>query len=279
MLGLCLVGKSLLASPCGGADRERPRRRRRNAHQRLRHVRLVRARSLLAGATAIGVAIVVVLVIGASGGAPAPSAVQLMRTALSDANALGSVHVTESETTSSVNATLTNDVATHEGRQNITPSAGEHAEVLIVGGVAYISGNQPVLIHYVGLPAAVASEVGSGWVSIPASSSGYSTVATDATLSSALATLAIRGHLTETAPTTIDGQPVIGIHGEVPIPGSPQTTVAETLYVSRTNSPLPVSATYTYSKGGIATITLSDWGETVALKAPTNAIPESQLAQ
>jgi hypothetical protein len=47
--------------------------------------------------------------------------------------------------------------------------------------------------------------------------------------------------------------------------------------VSRTTSPLPVAATSTFSKGGSATITLSHWGETVALTAPPNAVPESQL--
>jgi len=64
--------------------------------------------------------------------------------------------------------------------------------------------------------------------------------------------------VTETAPTTIDGQPVIGIHGAVPVPGSPH-------------------ATYTYSGGGSATIRLSHWGETVSLTPPANAIPDSKL--
>jgi hypothetical protein len=140
-----------------------------------------------------------------------------------------------------------------------------------------LSGNRAALVHYFGFPAAVAREVGSRWVSIPSSGSGYSTVAAGATLSSAIALLAIPGHVTETNPTTVDGQAVVGIQGDVPIPGSPHTSVAATLYVSRTTSPLPVAATSTFSKGGSATITLSHWGETVALTAPPNAVPESQL--
>ena len=207
----------------------------------------------------------------------APSAAELMRTALSDADARGSVHEAESETTPSLTGALSDDVATHEGRQYITRSGGVQAHVLIIAGVAYISGNQATLVHYFGLPSAVAREVGSRWVSIPSSNSGYSTVAADATLSSAIASLAIPGHITETKPTTIDGQAVVGIHGDMPIPGSPQTSVVATLYVSRTSRPLPVGATYTYGKGGTATITLSHWGETVALSAPTNTIAASKL--
>ena len=83
--------------------------------------------------------------------------------------------------------------------------------------------------------------------------------------------------MTETAPTTIDGQPVIGIHGAVPVPGSPHSTVTATLYISRASNPLPVGATYTYSGGGSATIRLSHWGETVSLTPPANAIPDSKL--
>jgi hypothetical protein len=207
------------------------------------------------------------------------SAAQLMRAALADAAAQGSVHEVESETTPSTAGTLTDDVATHEGRQNITHSGGETAHVLVVGGVAYLSGNQAALVHYFGFPTSVAREVGSRWVSVPSSSSGYSTVSADATLPSAIAELAISGHTTETAPTTVDGQSVIGIRGSVPVSGSAHATVTATLYVSRATSPLPVGATYTDGKGSTETISLTHWGETVALKAPANVIPASQLKQ
>jgi hypothetical protein len=172
---------------------------------------------------------------------------------------------------------ITNDIAVHEGRQNITYSGGVQAHVLLVAGVAYLSGNQAALISYFGFPAAAARQVGSRWVSIPSSNRGYATVAAGATLRSAIAALAIPGHVSETTPTTVDGLQVIGIHGIVPIPGRPHTKVTATLYISRTSSPLPVGASYTYSTGGKSTTTLSDWGETLSLKPPANSIPESQL--
>jgi len=201
-----------------------------------------------------------------------------MHTALSDADARGSVRYVESEITPTTKAMITNDIAVHEGRQNITYSGGVQVYTLLVGGVAYLSGNQAGLIKYFGFPAAAARQVGSRWVSIPSSNSFYATLASRVTLRSAIAALAIPGHVSETAPTTVDGQQVIGIHGIVPLSGRFHATkVTATLYISRTSSPLPVGASYTYSTGGESTTTLSDWGETLSLTPPTNTIPESQL--
>jgi hypothetical protein len=79
-----------------------------------------------------------------------------MHIALSDADARGSVRYVESEVTPTTKATLTNDIAVHEGRQNITYSGGVQGHVLLVDGVAYLSGNQAALINYFGFPAAAA---------------------------------------------------------------------------------------------------------------------------
>lgn len=240
----------------------------------------LRASLLTVGAAVPVVAVVLIFVLSAAGGAQAtqaPSAAQLLHTALSDANARGSVHEVESEKSSKVSGTLSADVSTHEGRQDITHSGGEQAHVLVVGGTAYFSGNQAALIHYFGLPAAVALKVGTRWVSVPSSSSGYSVVAAGTTLSSALGSFAIPGHLTQTAPTKVDGQPVVGIHGKGSIGGSASASLSVTVYVSRTSTPLPVRASYTYSTGGSVTLDLSGWGERLALHAPSNVIPTAQL--
>jgi hypothetical protein len=227
---------------------------------------------------ACGVAVIAMCAAGAVARATAQqSAAQLRSTALADADERGSVREVESERTRSLVATFTEDLATHDGRQNITRSGGEQAHVLIVGDTAYVAGNRAALIHYFGFPAAVASKIGARWVSIPSSSSAYSTVAGDATLPSAMTALAIAGKLTETAPTTINGQAVIGVRTKASIPGTSPATLAATLYISRASEPLPVRASYTSSKGGSATITLSNWGEKIAFTAPTNAIPLSQL--
>jgi hypothetical protein len=225
------------------------------------------------------VAVALTVVLSAPPGAqatPTLSAAALMKLALSDATSRSSVHEMESQKSAKFSATLSADLGTNDGRQDITRSGGEQAHVLLIGSAAYISGNQAALIHYYGLPVAVARKVGTRWVSVPSSSSGYPVIATGATLSSAIKALAIPGHVTETAPTSIDGQPAFVIHGKSSVTGS-SATVSVTMYVSRGATPLPLSATFTYSSGGTVTVQLSDWNERLALRAPTNVIPLAQL--
>ena len=205
------------------------------------------------------------------------SAVQLLHMAMSDASARGSAHEAESGHTQTATITFADDLGARQGQQTISVSEGWRARVLIVNGTAYISGNQAALVHYFGFPAAVARKVGTSWVSIPPSNPAYSTVAADATLPSALRTITPGGHLTETAPTKVDGTPAIGIRGTGPSVSSGVASSSLTLYVSRSAAPLPLRATVSDTHGSTYTIILSDWGEHLALKAPTTAIPVSKL--
>jgi len=209
-----------------------------------------------------------------------PAAAQALHTALADATARGSVHQNVVESSAGKTLTLSDDVATTEGRQEITISGGARASVLVVGGVAYLSGNQTALVSYFGFPASVAREVGDRWISIPSSGSGYSTVAAAATLPSALTEITPVGPLTETAPTRLDGESVVGIRGRAPsLYGQPGTL---TTYVTRSSRPLPVEVSVTlnasgHTPAGHTTSSLSDWGEHLALRPPANQIPASEL--
>jgi hypothetical protein len=178
-----------------------------------------------------------------------------------------------------VTGTLTADVGAKQGRQEITRSGGEHARVIVVGGSAYFSGNQAALIHYFGLPSAVARGVGTRWVAVPSSSSGYSVVAAGTTLSSVIASFDISGPLTETAPTEVDGRPAVGIEGKGAVAGLASGSASATVYVSRSPAPLPIRATYNIGKGGSATFALSGWNEHLAVKGPAYAIAVAELQQ
>jgi len=221
--------------------------------------------------------------LGGAGGAQAKtasSAAQLLRTALADASARGSVRVVETAVASKLSVTIVADAATNGGRQDITHAGGERAHVLVVGATAYFSGNQAALTGYFGLPASVAHAVGNRWVSVPSSSSGYAQVAANVTLAGALKALTPPGALTETAPTRVDGQAVVGIRGTL---GSAEgKDASDILYVTSSGTPLPVAVSASSKGGGgvqafTSTITLSSWGEHVALRAPTNVISASKL--
>ena len=213
--------------------------------------------------------------------AQAPSAAALLRAAVRDALAQSSVHEVEAESSPLISGTLTADVGPKQGRQTLTHSGGERGAVIVVGGSAYFSGNQAALINYFGLPSAVARGVGTRWVAVPASTAGYAVVADGATLPSVLGSFDVSGHLTLTAPTTVDGQSVVGIHGTSAAAGlaASTATVTVTIYVTRSHAPLPVRADYSFSTGGHATLTLSDWGEHLVVMGPAYAIPVAELQQ
>lgn len=168
---------------------------------------------------------------------------------------------------------LVDDVATDEGRQDITRYGGVHAHVLVVGGNAYYSGNQAALIDYFELAPSTAKQIGSRWVLVAPSNSDYSTVAADATLSSALTEATPPGPLSETAPTTIDGESVIGIRGTLHAPKG--VSASEILYVSRAAEPLPVQLVVSSSTKNLrdhSTTNFTRWGEPLALAAPTSVV-------
>lgn len=204
---------------------------------------------------------------------------QLLGAALSNGNARGSVHVRESAQVADRTITFSDDVATHAGRQEITLSTGVHAHVLIVGARAYVSGNRAALIRYFGFSTSAAGEIGSRWVSIPASSRSYAVVAADATLPSQLSAFALTGALSETAPTTINGRSLIGIKGNIPASGPTPSAGTATVYLSRTREPLPVAATYSFSNGQSAEVEFSGWGDGLALTPPPNVINERGLGR
>jgi hypothetical protein len=85
------------------------------------------------------------------------------------------------------------------------------------------------------------------------------------------------GKLAETAPTHIAGSRAIGIRGDGPAvsPGGPPSAI--TLFVSDSARPLPLQAVITAAVGS-GTITLSRWGEHLALRAPRDVVPIREFA-
>jgi hypothetical protein len=205
---------------------------------------------------------------------PAPAA-RLLRAALADAAARGSGHQAVSERAGGSSATLSDDVATHDGRQDIAFSDGGRAQVLVLRDAAYLSGNQPALVNHFGFTATQAQEIGAGWVRVPSSNHAYAAIAAAVTLPSVLTEITPAGPLTETAPTHEDGVSVVGIRGRAPALYLQPGTL--TVYLTRSGQPLPMLVTVTlratkHAPAGSETITLSDWGERVAVTAPSDVI-------
>lgn len=200
---------------------------------------------------------------------------QLVQSAVGDAVARGSVHLVESvRLSASVKGTISGDMAAHDGQQDFRISGVGDMRVELVGGIAYVTGSKQALVDIAGLSAAVAAKAGTHWVSVPPSSGGYAMIAGGVTLSSALSEFTPRGALKALGSSSIDGQAVLGIRGAA---GPKGETV--TMYVSRSNKPLPVRVVFAVSSGAIAvgTIDLSRWNEPLSIKAPSGALPIDSL--
>jgi len=213
----------------------------------------------------------------------AHGAAQLLSLAFADATSKGSFHQALTQVAGGVHASLEDDVALTSGRQLIASSNGTRAEVEVVGHTAYMSGNHHALKSYFKFTGNQVAVIGSNWVSVPSTSSAFASIAYDVTVPTALDEVAPSGHLTEGPTTRINGQPVIAISGGVPSTVAGGTASRATLYVTASGDPLPVRALIEVGQANHAklsmTATMSDWGEHVAVAAPTGqALSANQIS-
>jgi len=211
----------------------------------------------------------------------APAASQspagLLSSALHNAAARGSVHETESGGPTGRPPTLTgsSDITNTGGTEVVHIARLGDADVILIGSQAYLRSTRAALGQLYKFPAPAAEQAAGRWISFARStSSAFLNLVDGLTLPSALYDVTPQGALTETTPTKINGQAVIGIRGKAPTSyGFPTLT----LYVSRSNSPVPVAASYGGVKGTTAGDSFSRWGERVKLTPPAGAIPRTSL--
>jgi hypothetical protein len=221
------------------------------------------------------------------GGSSAPSAgslagktaKQVLASALAAAKTSGSVHFTVVGKDAGRTETIVGDASTTEGRETIT-SGDLSIQAEVVGKGAYIEGNAGGLEAQMGLTAALAKTYADQWISVASSEAPYSTVSTGVRLAGALANIQPAGKLTLTAPTTKDGQSVIGVHGEPPGTLAKGTTGSSVLYVATGQPTIPLVFQVTEATGANKESdvgTYSNWGKALNLVAPTKTVPLSSI--
>ena len=188
------------------------------------------------------------------------------------------VHVAISSTTSQGAITFSDDATAHGGRQLITTSYGASMRILFVAGVGYVEANVAGLVGLEQVPQAEAQSEADRWISIsPGQELGqntYDDVVDGITLSSVATELSIAGPLTLSGPTTMGGQRVIGVQGHAPASMQLPATARVTLYVAASDA-RPLRYQVSGVSGYENQITFSDWGEKLALTAPSGAVPAS----
>lgn len=199
---------------------------------------------------------------------------QLLGAAETDATAAGWTHTVITFDSGGVHALYVQDDGPGQGRQDVTIDGSHHLQALVLNGTAYFKADQVAATTYMQLPAATVNQIAGKWVQVPSTDQGYSNVAADIDLASVLADTTPTAPLTETAPTTVDGQKVIGITGG--LPAAAHATGTCTLYVTAGAHPLPVAFT-TAVAGSPSRIDFTRWGVAQTLTPPPGAIPASSV--
>lgn len=180
----------------------------------------------------------------------------------------GSVHVVSSIRIQGQIATYVNDTGSDSGKQVIT-AGGAQVTAIVVGGAAYVNANQLAMSEMFQSSPAASHEFAGKWLSFPSSAQAYARISSTLTLSSLLQAITPMGPPTKLSPSTVNGQSVIGIRGDLPNGGS------GTLFISSTGVPLPVEEVSGPS-GGETTTVFGGWGDPVRPTAPSEAIPGSE---
>ena len=136
------------------------------------------------------------------------------------AKSAGSARISVQFFNGSTSGRVVQDSTLHTGKQT-TAIKKEVVSIVLVGGVAYISGNTKGLTSYFGLPSSLASTLTGKWVSIQPTDSFFRSVSANVDLTSALANVTPGGTLVAGKRSRIGGKQVRSIGGDAP--GAPES--------------------------------------------------------
>jgi hypothetical protein len=211
----------------------------------------------------------------ASATAPSASSVrQTLERSLDAAKGAGSARITVNFFSGSTTGKVVQDSSADSGEQTVAIGK-ELASVVLVGGVAYISGNRQGMTSYFGLPANLAPTLAGRWISVPHSDPAFRAITANVTLASALDNVTPGRPLTMGKRSTVNGQSVKSIAGAAPGGGGRLV-----LFFAAHGRSLPVEAAES-SRGGTSAkgeiVTFTRWGESLHVATPQGAIPISAL--
>ncbi len=210
---------------------------------------------------------------GSSNASTTMSPGALAALALKNATTARWVHEVDSATGSGHVLKMDNDIGTKDGRQ-VIDSDGARSTVLVLNGMAYISGDATALTQYFGLQISNPAGLAGRWISIRPIDQNYSAVSAAVTLKSDFANFIV-GPFSKGPTAVIDGTNLTPLHGFVQR-STAATKDPATLYVTQIGTILPVRLQASNS-GATETVTWSKWGHPVVLVRPTSSIPISTV--
>lgn len=197
------------------------------------------------------------------------SAGDILAAAAEAATAKGWVHTVATAKQGSKTAKITNDTGPDRGRQRIE-YADRRIENLLIANVVYMRANEAALLDFFQFPPEMAKKYADEWLSFTEADPGYGDLAATLDMATLLEDVALTGDLKKGKPTTISGKKVI------PITGQQGTGGNGTLFISAEGDPLPVKWEVE-NTDSTTSVVFSDWGKAVAIKAPSDHTPFTEL--
>lgn len=174
-----------------------------------------------------------------------------------------SVHMVIAVTQGGSTTTQTFDSNQQGGRRVVTIN-GQNATILVTPKAAYLDATAPILTANFGLSSTVAAHDSGKWLSLPAGSSGYTSLANGVTIANLAQAVAI-SKVTRKAHVALNGVAVTELDG---------TSVGGKLaiVVPVVGTALPLEGSISGS-GITVSLKFSHWGETVDLTPPGSSTP------
>ncbi|MHB8680993.1 MAG: hypothetical protein ACYDA2_02720 [Acidimicrobiales bacterium] len=208
---------------------------------------------------------------------------QILSGALSAAQRQRAVHyVLETTTSANSQSQKVSGDAGQSGGDQVVQTGSATVEVVLIGQMAYVQGNQAGLQQTLGFSQAASTKYANQWISVSPSDGLYQPITQSVTIKGIFSQLQPSGILAESTPGTISGQRVVGVKGGLPGTVQSGVTGQATLYVTTSSSTLPIGFVG-QAKNSSTSITdigaFNHWGEQLDLHAPTSSVPYSVVSK
>jgi hypothetical protein len=196
-------------------------------------------------------------------------ATQILAAAKKATDTARSVHVAGTVVSEGLTLKLNLDMLQGEGAKGKVSEGAISFEVVRIGNTAYIRGSRAFYERFGGREAATLLK--GKWLKAPATSGQFATLGALTDLRQLLdPVFAERARLSKGSITKVDGRQAIALE---------DVSHRNVLYVSTAGKPYPVEIEGSKSSTASGTITFSNWGAPVGLKAPAESIDITTLQQ
>ena len=182
-----------------------------------------------------------------------------------------SVHYASSSTQSAKSLRESGDAGPASGSQIVRMGQGS-INIVVIGGLSYVKGNTGGLQTLVGLDASQAAQAAGKWIEFSTANAAFSQVVAGVRSKDIAQELTLKGPLTLSHGSTVDGLAVDAIKGTQKFGKS---TLHVVLYVRAHGAHVPVEEDSVDTKGrrtATEHIAYSKWGEQVRPRAPLAAV-------